>query len=86
MITQGANILVVASIDGTALGPENPRGSRIPESPAPVLASQPEPDFGPQQRRRLAGAVGIGGVTVLAMTLVTSRARRTQDADDSADW
>jgi len=72
--------------DGTALGPENPRGSRIPESPAPVLASQPEPDFGPQQRRRLAGAVGIGGVTVLAMTLVTSRARRTQDADDSADW
>ena len=66
--------------DGTALGPANPRGSRTLETAAPVMATPPQPDLGPQRRQRLAGTVGLGGATALTLALIASQAPRRADA------
>ena len=66
--------------DGTALGPQNPRGTRAAETIAPAFASQPRPDPGPQRRQRLAGTVGLGGATLLTLALVASQAPRRANA------
>ncbi len=66
--------------DGTALGPQNPRGTRAAETVAPAFAAQPQPDPGPQRRQRLAGTVGLGGATLLTLALVASQAPRRANA------
>ena len=66
--------------DGTALGPQNPRGTRAAETIAPAFAAQPQPDLGPQRRQRLAGTVGLGGATALPLALIASQPPRGTDA------
>ncbi|WP_127841265.1 S8 family serine peptidase [Actinomyces wuliandei] len=61
--------------DGTALGPDNPRGARQAATPAPAWATPPVTDPGPARRARLAHRAGTAGAVVLALGLVGSRIR-----------
>lgn len=61
--------------DGTAVGPENPRGSHTVPAPSSSSLTPIVPDPAPGRRARLAGATGAMGMVALALGLVGSRAR-----------
>ncbi|AYD88945.1 peptidase S8 [Actinomyces lilanjuaniae] len=61
--------------DGTALGPDNPRGARQAATPAQAWATPPVSDPGPARRASLARRAGTAGAVVLALGLVGSRIR-----------
>lgn len=61
--------------DGTALGPENPRGAHPVPTPSPSPLSPIVPDPAPGRRARIAGAAGAVGMVSLALGLVASRVR-----------
>ena len=62
--------------DGTALGPENPRGAHPVPTPSPSPLSPIVPDPAPGRRARIAGAAGAVGMVSLALGLGASRVRR----------
>ena len=61
--------------DGTAVGPENPRGAHPVPTPSPSSLRPIVPDPAPGRRARIAGATGAVGMVVLALGLVASRVR-----------
>ncbi|TFH52415.1 peptidase S8 [Actinomyces viscosus] len=61
--------------DGTAVGPENPRGAHPVPTPSPSSLKPIVPDPAPGRRARLAGATGAVGMVALALGLVASRVR-----------
>ena len=61
--------------DGTAVGPENPRGAHPVPTPSPSPLKPIVPDPAPWRRARLAGGIGAAGLVALSLGLVASRIR-----------
>ena len=66
--------------DGTAVGPENPRGAHPVPTPSPSLLKPIVPDPAPWRRARLAGGIGAAGLVTLSLGLVASRIRGRKQA------
>ena len=66
--------------DGTAVGPENPRGAHPVPTPSPSPLKPIVPDPAPWRRARLAGGIGATGLVALSLGLVASRIRGRKQA------
>ena len=61
--------------DGTALGPENPRGAVSVATPSPVAAMPPGRDLDAERRARFAKYFGGAGAVMLVLSLLVGRLR-----------
>ena len=66
--------------DGTAVGPENPRGAHPVPTPSPSPLKPIVPDPAPWRRARLAAGLGATGLVALSLGLVASRIRGRKQA------
>ena len=66
--------------DGTAVGPENPRGAHPVPTPSPSPLKPIVPDPAPWRRARLAAGIGATGLVALSLGLVASRIRGRKQA------